>query len=186
MSLDPFEYTIDWLRVSSDIPRPVDGVKFPGMPGGMVEHFDLADMRRDLEALPEVEGSWPNPASLSRFGGPPMSARQFRRFMSYVKPAQLDWVTPCWLWNGGTHDKGYGRFYLGTDPNTGQRVWSYSHRIAFEHWIGLMKPGYVGDHQCNHKICCNPTHVWPETNNENLRLADMRRPWKRRNQYSKE
>lgn len=152
---------------------------------GLAEPFDLEQARQDLAALPPEPGQWPNPASLSRFFDPPrMDAKMLRRFMAKVKPVQIDWDTACWLWTGGTHDKGYGRFYLGTLD--GQRIWSYSHRIAFEHWIGMPPPGYIVDHRCNHKLCCNPTHTWPETNNNNLRLADLRRPWKRRNQYSKE
>ena len=150
----------------------------------IVEPFDLLAHRSELASLPTVEGEWPNPASLSRFGLYQMNASMLRRFFDKVRVQQLDYGTPCWLWTGGTHDKGYGRFYLGKVD--GSKIWAYSHRISFEHWIGFPPPGYIVDHQCNHKLCCNPTHLWPETNNNNLRLADQRRPWKRRNQYSQE
>lgn len=146
----------------------------------------LQKMRNNLKHLESVPGLWPNPASLSRFNTDRMSASQLKRFLKKIQPTQLDWHTPCWIWTGGLHDKGYGRFYLGRDPETGQKIWAYAHRIAFEHWVGFPPPGYIVDHQCNHKICSNPTHTWPETNNDNLRLADKRRPWKRRNQFSKE
>jgi hypothetical protein len=98
----------------------------------------------------------------------------------------IDFDEPCWLWTGGLHDKGYGRFYLGIDPITDEKIWSYTHRIAFEHWVDIPKPGYIVDHECNVKTCCNPVHLWPLSNMENLRLAELRRPYKRRNQYSKE
>jgi hypothetical protein len=158
---------------------------------GMAEHFDLSDARERLAALPEVEGSWPFPASLSRFGYDEMPAKMLRRFVKKIQLGDLGYVvgtkpSPCWIWTGGLHDKGYGRFWLGVDPDTSQRIWAYAHRIAFEHWIGFPPPGYIVDHQCNVKTCCNPIHLWPETNADNLRLADERRPWKRRNQYSKE
>lgn len=156
-------------------------------PDAMVEHFGTADERAKLLLeLPPVEGEWPFPASLSRLGHDRMPPRMLKRFLKYVEPAQLDYYTPCWLWGGGTHEKGYGRFHLGFDPDTRQRITAYAHRIAFEHWVGFPPPGYIVDHKCNHKICCNPAHLWPVTNEENLRLADQRRPWKRRNQYSKE
>jgi hypothetical protein len=113
-----------------------------------------------------------------------MDRKMLMRFLLKIEPTQVDYHTPCWLWTGGTHDKGYGRFWLGIADN--QRIWAYSHRISFEHWIGMPPAGYIVDHECNHKLCCNPTHTWPVTNEENLRLADQRRPWKRRNQYSKE
>lgn len=150
------------------------------------EPYDLDQARVDLALLKPEPGGWKFPASLSRFGITQMNTRQMRSFTDKVTPRQLDWNTPCWLWTGGTHDKGYGRFYLGRDPDTNQRIWAYSHRISFEHFIGMPPLGYIVDHQCNHKVCCNPTHLWPETNNNNLRLADQRRPWKRRNQFSKE
>ena len=152
--------------------------------GGVLEHYDLIAKRAELEALPDEPGGWANPASLSRLGVTEMDHKMLRRFVAKIDPVQIDYKTPCWLWTGGTHDKGYGRFWLGLVDN--QRIWAYSHRIAFEHWIGMPPRGYIVDHQCNHKLCCNPTHLWPETNNDNLRLADERRPWKRRNQYSKE
>ena len=154
-----------------------------------VEYFDLAEKRRQLAALPDIEGEWPNPASLVRLGHMRMPWKMLRRFESKIRPHHMGHdpnMGPCWLWMGGLHPKGYGRFWLGKDPDTGQGIWAYTHRIAFEHWIGIPKPGYIVDHQCNVKTCCNPVHLWPESNIENLRLADLRRPWKRRNQYSKE
>lgn len=151
---------------------------------GTVEQYDLAERVAELALLVPEPGHWANPASLTRFGTSEMDMYQLKRFLKKIKPVQIDWHTPCWLWDGGTHDKGYGRFYLG--PVNNKRVIAYSHRISFEHWIGFPPRGYIVDHQCNHKLCCNPTHLWPETNNENLRKAEQRRPWKRRNQYSEE
>lgn len=147
----------------------------------------IVEQRRlELRELRPVGGQWPNPASLSRFGYTKMPPKMFKRFMAKIQVRKLDQPTACWLWTGGTHDKGYGRFYLGKDPDTGSKIWAYSHRISFEHFIGFPPDGYIVDHRCNHKLCCNPEHLWPETNNDNLRLADARRPWKRRNQFSQE
>lgn len=150
------------------------------------DYYDLEKARLELAELPPEPGHWPFPASLSRFGSTSMSPKQLQSFTEKVDIQQLDYKTPCWLWTASTHPKGYGRFYLGKDPDTGQKIWAYAHRISFEHFIGMPPDGYIVDHQCNHKLCCNPAHLWPETNNNNLRLADQRRPWKRRNQYSKE
>lgn len=150
------------------------------------EPYDKAARITALHSLKDEPGGWPFPASLSRFGIALMNPRQLASFTDKVDEVMLDYKTPCWLWNGGTHPKGYGRFYLGKDPDTGQKIWAYSHRISFEHFIGFPPAGYIVDHECNHKLCCNPTHLWPQTNNDNLRLADERRPWKRRNQFSQE
>lgn len=162
-----------------------------------MEHFDLARIRASLDSLEDIDGDWPNPASLTRFNRTDMPQKMLRRFeakiqkhdFGHVPDASSVWFgfrEPCWLWKGGLHDKGYGRFWLGKDPDTDERIWAYSHRIAFEHWVGIPKPGYIVDHECNVKTCCNPVHLWPQTNAENLRLAELRRPYKRRNQYSKE
>lgn len=158
---------------------------------GMEEHYNLEDARKRLSELPEIEGGWAFPASLSRFGYSQMPPKMLRRFLKKIKFADFGHTvgtkkSDCWIWTGGLHDKGYGRFWLGLDPDTSQRIWAYAHRIAFEHWIGFPPAGYIVDHECNVKTCCNPLHLWPVTNDENLRLADKRRPWKRRNQYSKD
>lgn len=166
-------------------------------PFAMVEDFSLTDVQERLAALPDIDGAWPKPASLARFGYDEMPWSMSRRFFKKIQLFDMGhkpepdsvWYQfdePCWLWKGGLHPKGYGRFWLGRDPNTDEGIWSYTHRISFEHFVGIPKPGYIVDHECNVKTCCNPVHLWPQSNKENLRLADLRTPWKRRNQYSKE
>lgn len=163
----------------------------PFAPEGVSEYYDLATKQQELALLPKIEGEWPFPASLKRLHLTKMPHKMLRRFEKKITPYdmghKLGGVLPseCWIWTGGLHPKGYGRFWLGTDAE-GYRIWAYAHRIAFEHWVGIPKPGYIVDHQCNVKTCCNPVHLWPESNKENLRLADLRNPWKRRNQFSKE
>lgn len=162
-----------------------------------VEHFDLTVVQKRVKTLPDIPGDWPNRAGLERFDQSKMSWAQFRRFnkkiefhdFGHVPDSDSVWSKfrePCWIWTGGLHDKGYGRFHLGMDPVTNQKVTVYTHRISFEHFVTIPPPGYIVDHECNVKTCCNPVHLWPVSNPENIRLADLRRPWKRRNQYSKE
>ena len=151
--------------------------------------YDLEAKLKILSALPDIDGAWPNPASLTRLGRTTMDWKTLRRFEKKIVPYEMGYnpkLGPCWLWQGGLHPKGYGRFYLGKDPKTGSLIWAYTHRIAFEHWVDIPKPGYIVDHECNVKTCCNPAHLWPQSNIDNLRLAELRRPYKRRNQYSKE
>jgi HNH endonuclease len=158
--------------------------------------FDLDRQVRRVERMLDVEGEWQSPATLTRLNLTKMSFTMLRRFekkilpydMGYRPGADTHWPgfdEPCWLWMGGLHPKGYGRLYLGEDEE-GKKIWAYAHRIAFEHWVAIPRPGYIVDHECEVKTCCNPVHLWPQTNPENLRLANERRPWKRRNQYSKE
>lgn len=163
----------------------------------MVADFELADVQEQVVAMPDIDGAWPKPASLKRLQVSAMPFKMLRRFERKILPYDMGYVPeptsvwarfrePCWLWQGGLHPKGYGRFYLGVDPLTDEKIWAYAHRLAFEHWVGFPKPGYIVDHECNVKTCCNPVHLWPQSSIDNLLLADQRRPWKRRNQYSKE
>lgn len=158
--------------------------------------FELPDKVALVRDMPDIDGDWPNPATLTRLGGTKMPFKLLRNFEKKILPYDMKYKPdpksvwfgfdePCWLWTGGLHPKGYGRLWLGKDDDE-TNIWAYSHRIAFEHWVGIPKPGYIVDHECEVKTCCNPVHLWPTSNAENLRLANERRPWKRRNQYSKE
>jgi hypothetical protein len=164
---------------------------------GVVEDFDLASIRTLVSSMPDIEGAWPKPASLTRLNVTSMPWKMMRRFEKKIIPYNMGykpdptsvWARfdePCWIWQGGLHPKGYGRFWLGIDPVSAEKMWAYTHRLAFEHWVAIPKPGYIVDHECEVKTCCNPVHLWPVSNIENLRLANIRRPWQRRNQYSKE
>lgn len=168
-------------------------------PFGTVADFDLSVMIEKVKSLPGIEGEWADPASLSRFGIEEMPWKMHRRFarkiifqdMGYRAAQDPDshWPQfdqPCWLWQGALHPKGYGRFWLGKEPVDGKGLWAYCHRLAFEHWVTIPPPGYIVDHECNIKTCCNPVHLWPLSGPDNTRIAHERRPWKRRNQYSKE
>jgi hypothetical protein len=164
---------------------------------GAVASFSLPDLQRAVRDMPLVEGAWRNPASLSRFGRRSMDAKMFARFIKKIQPYDMghkpaedsvwrDFDEPCWLWTGGLHPKGYGRFYMGIEPYTDIKIWAYAHRMSFEHWVEIPNPGYIVDHECEVKTCCNPVHLWPLSGPDNTRAADKRNPWKRRNQYSKE
>lgn len=61
--------------------------------------------------------------------------------------------------------KGYHVISVG-----GGRV-NRGHRVAYELFTGPIPPGLVVDHQCEVKWCCNPAHLEPVTNQENLRRA---------------
>jgi HNH endonuclease len=78
------------------------------------------------------------------------------RFFQYVQPTGF-----CWEWTGGMI-RGYGAFYF-----EGRKV--YAHRWAYEHLVGPIGDGLVLDHLCRNKVCVNPDHVEPVTNEENLR-----------------
>lgn len=114
-----------------------------------------------------------------------LDARQLARFVSKI---QIATVRPeygeCYIWTGTVNEKGYGRFYVGKKAD-GKSLILLAHRVAFEHYKQeLILPGYIVDHECSHKGCVRHEHLKQVGMVENLRLANERRPWKRRNQYS--
>ncbi len=69
----------------------------------------------------------------------------------------------CWPWIGTTDPKnGYGHVtFLGRRTT--------AHRIAYELHYGVRIPeGLNGLHSCDNPICCNPTHISPDTQASNL------------------
>lgn len=67
----------------------------------------------------------------------------------------------CWVW-GGSKSKGYGSFYIRGHKNL--RV----HRIAYTLLKGPIPVGLTIDHLCRNRACCNPDHLEPVTNRENV------------------
>jgi len=63
----------------------------------------------------------------------------------------------CWLWSGARDLKGYGVTARGK-----------VHRVAYVSCIGEPEPGLVLDHLCRVRHCCNPAHMEPVTNRENI------------------
>lgn len=73
----------------------------------------------------------------------------------------------CWLWTGPPSlCGGYGQFHVAP----GLQV--YSHRFAYELLVGPIPEGLVIDHLCRVPLCCNPLHLEPVTNHENIRRGE--------------
>lgn len=60
-------------------------------------------------------------------------------------------------------DNGNGYFRLTVDE-----VRHYAHRWAYEQAKGPVPEGLVLDHLCRNRWCCNPDHLEPVTNEENI------------------
>lgn len=68
----------------------------------------------------------------------------------------------CWPWQSGLGNGGYGVISY---KNKQYRA----HRIAYEVFVGRIKPGLHVDHLCRNRRCVNPAHlepVTPRVNNE--------------------
>lgn len=78
--------------------------------------------------------------------------------------AKVDKSGGCWLWTGKTLVRGYGQTWIDN-----RKV--YAHRLAYELAVGPIPPGLVLDHLCHTPACCNPEHLEPVTQSENMRRA---------------
>ena len=70
--------------------------------------------------------------------------------------------TPCVIWTGAIHNKGYGTFKTGDAT-------AYVHRVAYETLIGPIPSGLVLDHLCQVRNCVAVDHLEPVTNLVNVR-----------------
>lgn len=71
----------------------------------------------------------------------------------------------CWPWSGAL-DQGYGRFHV--TASDGRKVLRRAARLAWELTRGPIPAGLTIDHLCRNRACCNPAHLEPVTNKENV------------------
>lgn len=69
----------------------------------------------------------------------------------------------CWPWLGRLI-AGYGRRHTLV---AGER-YQLAHRIAYAFAVGPIPEGLTLDHLCRNRACCNPSHLEPVTNGENV------------------
>jgi hypothetical protein len=95
----------------------------------------------------------------ARDPSPHLTPKELDRLMANV---QMEPTTGCWLWTGPTIGYGYGLFSL-RYKNV------LAHKTTYQHFHGPVPPGLVLDHEvCDTPQCCNPDHVRPKTQRENL------------------
>lgn len=74
----------------------------------------------------------------------------------------------CWLWTGEKNRWGYGRISIERPDRQRFLV----HRLMYERFVGPIPEGKILMHTCDVRNCCNPEHLIPGTQAENL--ADAR------------
>lgn len=84
---------------------------------------------------------------------------QMKRFWNKVQIAD---DSSCWPWTATKIRKGYGRFNL-----KGENL--LAHRVAWELSKGKIPSGLHVLHRCDNPSCCNPTHLFLGTNNDNVK-----------------
>lgn len=68
----------------------------------------------------------------------------------------------CWPWTGAIGKSGYGQFWL-----DGKQI--NASRAAYLLLKGPIPDGHVVCHSCDLPICCNPSHLWADTQRANVR-----------------
>lgn len=95
---------------------------------------------------------------------PQQRERDKKRVRAKVK---VNKATGCWEWQG-KRIKGYGYAQRG-DWRKGEKRYLSAHRFAFRLWRGEIPEGLVLDHLCMNRACCNPWHLDPCTQVENMK-----------------
>lgn len=70
----------------------------------------------------------------------------------------------CWMWLRAIKNNGYGEIMV-------NQKFYYSHRFMYEKKKGKIPKNYQLDHLCRNRWCCNPEHLEPVTQKENIRRA---------------
>lgn len=75
---------------------------------------------------------------------------------------RVDQSADCWLWTGGLEPDGYARSRTPIG-----RI--YVHRIAYMLTHGEIGEGLMVLHTCDVRHCCNPSHLFLGSHNDNMR-----------------
>tara|TARA_R110000803_G_scaffold197399_2_gene260925 strand:- start:153 stop:638 length:486 start_codon:yes stop_codon:yes gene_type:complete len=70
----------------------------------------------------------------------------------------------CWIFTGATNDFGYGIVGTGARGQPNDRA----HRITYRHFVGDIPNGMFVCHECDVPSCCNPSHLFLGTNQDNV------------------
>lgn len=103
------------------------------------------------------------PGHSQRGGGDKATVRG-NNFWAYVDRGGPD---VCWVWKGSKLPSGYGRV-------SWQGKTTYAHRVAHLLAHGAIPAGMCVCHHCDNPPCCNPSHLWLGTQQDNMADRDRK------------
>ena len=94
-----------------------------------------------------------------------------QRFWAMVEKSDLP--NACWLWTGHKTKDGYGKLYM---QSFGYQI--YTHRISYMLAYGSIPIGFHVLHRCDNPPCCNPSHLFLGTQQDNMRDREAKGRWR--------
>jgi len=82
-----------------------------------------------------------------------------------MEKIEINEITGCWIFTGSINNKGYGQINV-----NGKLM--YSHRLAYELFVGTLDPNLTIDHLCRVTDCCNSDHLEQVSMRENIMRGD--------------
>jgi len=67
----------------------------------------------------------------------------------------------CWIWQLAVNSHGYGTI-------TVRKHTMQAHRFAYKTFKGEIPEGLYACHHCDAPTCCNPDHIYPGTQQQNM------------------
>ena len=90
-----------------------------------------------------------------------------RTLAAFLERIEVNELTGCWVWRGYINPK--TRYGTWTSWENGKAKTYSVHRTVYELFKGPIAPKMVLDHLCWHRACCNPLHLDPITQSENIK-----------------